>query len=199
MGSKELRGRDIWQDISGEKAGIAEHNFFQVFSDHFANTNYKIRAKPGEFKEIYVNVELDDDVLASIYTPDKPIKKHGITPDYAIDNTSTHKTLYVEVKRQDGWVEGKPRSAGRGNAHERSCKFFTPGLQKILRREGNLGPDVLPFWTVFQGDIARDPCRVREITCWYGENSAHFFMWRDSTCSNPPVDHFEEQLRHLLD
>jgi len=41
--------------------------------------------------------------------------KHGIVPDYAIDNIKTKKTLYIEVKRQDGWVEGKSRSAGRGN------------------------------------------------------------------------------------
>ena len=33
---------------------------------------------------------------------------------------------------EDGWVEGKPRSAGRGNAHERSNTFFTPGLLKAV-------------------------------------------------------------------
>jgi hypothetical protein len=86
------------------------------------------------------------------------------------------KTIYVEVKRQDGWVKGKPRSAGRGNAHERSCKFFAPGLQKIMKEKGNLGDNVLPFWTVFQGDITRDPCRVREITLWYDNYKAHYFF-----------------------
>ena len=38
----------------------------------------------------------------------------------------------IESKRQDGWVEGGARKDGRGNAHERSCKFFTPGLLKIM-------------------------------------------------------------------
>jgi len=136
--------------------------------------------------------------LTEIYTPDKEIKHHGINPDYAIDNTATNKTLYVEVKRQDGWVEGGKRSDGRGNAHERSCKYFTPGLLEILRKQGNLGKDALPFWTVFQGDITRDPCRVREITCWYQGYENHFFFWRNSKDKEKLLDHFNNKLRKLL-
>jgi len=111
----------------------------------------------------------------------------------------TRKTLYVEVKRQDGWVEGGNRSDGRGNAHERSCKYFTPGLIKIMRSRGISQEDALPFWTVFQGDIARDPCRVREVTCWYDKYDAHFFFWRDSTNAEPLLKHFINKLSYLLD
>lgn len=136
--------------------------------------------------------------MSEIYTPGIEIKKHGISPDYVIVNNKTKKRLYVEVKRQDGWVEGKKRSAGRGNAHERSCKYFTPGLLKILREKGKIGDDVLPFWIVFQGDITRDPCRVREITCWFDEHSAHFFMWRNSADSASLIKHFNKKLKHLL-
>ena len=124
--------------------------------------------------------------------------KHGIKPDYAIDNTKTKKTLYVEVKRQDGWVEGKLPSAGRGNAHERSCKFFTPGLLRILREKGKLGDDVLPFWVVFQGNVARDPKRVREVTTWYYGYSAHFFFWRKKSDKESLINHFNKKLRPLL-
>ena len=106
--------------------------------------------------------------------------------------------VHVEVKRQDGWVEGKLRKAGRGNAHERSCKFLTPGLLRILREQGKLGNDGLPFWVVFQGDIARDPKRVREITCWYAEYSAHFFLWSNSADSTALINHFNNKLKHLL-
>ena len=95
-------------------------------------------------------------------------------------------------------MKGKPRSAGRGNAHERSCKFFTPGLQKILREKGNLGENVLPFWTVFQGDITRDPCRVREITLWYDSYNAHYFFWRNSKFADPLIEHFIEKIMPLL-
>lgn len=137
----------------------------------------KSELNPKNLAISYVDVELSKQELSEIYTPEKPITKHGVFPDYAIDNTKTNKTIYIEVKLQDGLVEGGKRADGRGNAHERSCKFFTPGLLKILRQKGNLDESVLPFWTVFQGDITRDPCRVREITCWYDDFTAHYFFW----------------------
>lgn len=198
MGTNELRKRKIWQDNSGEKAGIAENSFYQAFFQEFKDSDFRIRKKPKEFNNIYFNIKLDKKVLAEIYNPNIKKWRHGVMPDYAIDNTKTKKTLYVEVKRQDGWVEDKPRSAGRGNAHERSCKFFTPGLLKILRKNGKLGDKVLPFWTVFQGDITRDPCRVREITCWYSKYSAHFFMWKNSRDAETLIKHFNNKLKHLL-
>jgi hypothetical protein len=198
MGTKELRGRATWQDYSGANAGVAEKSFYEVFLQEFKGTDFVIRPKPQEFKDIYVKVELSKEELAAIHTPKIEIIKHGIAPDYSISNTKTKKTLYVEVKRQDGWVEGKLRSAGRGNAHERSNKFFTPGLLKLLRQHGRLGDNVLPFWTVFQGDITRDPCRVREIKFWYDGCSAHYFMWRDSTDGKALVAHFNQKLKHLL-
>lgn len=198
MGTKELRKRKSWQDISGPKAEQAENKFFDVFESEFKNTQFKIRDKPREFKGIYNDVKLTDDVLNEIYSPEEDYGPHGIRPDYAIDNLETKKTLYVEVKRQDGWVENKEPKAGRGNAHERSCKFFTPGLLKILREKGKLGDDVLPFWVVFQGDITRDPKRVREITCWYDGNDAHFFFWRDIKNKKPLIEHFTNNLSPLL-
>jgi len=197
MGTKELRKRKIWQDISGRKAERAEKSFYEVFLKEFKDSNFRIRLKPKEFKNIYSKIKLHKKILAEIYNPDRTWV-HGIIPDYAIDNIKTKKTLYIEVKRQDGWVGGKPRSVGRGNAHERSCKFFTPGLLKILRKHGKLGNNVLPFWVIFQGDITRDPCRVREITCWYGKYSAHFFMWRNSTDDKPLINHFNKKLKHFL-
>ena len=165
----------------------------------FEGTEYSVRSQPNEFSKIYVDIPLSEKELAEIYIPDIKIRRHGVYPDYAITNSKTQKTIYIEVKRQDGWVEGKKRSAGRGNAHERSCKFFTPGLQKILRKAGNLSDDILPFWTVFQGDITRDPCRVREITCWYDDLDAHFFFWRDTTNPEPLIEHFIEKIKPLLD
>jgi hypothetical protein len=78
------------------------------------------------------------------------------------------------------------------------ANFFTPGLQKILREYGKLGDNVLPFWVVFQGDIARDPCRVREITCWYDHHTAHYFMWRNSANPADLIAHFNKKLKHLL-
>ena len=199
MGSDANRLRRKWQDYSGNNAWNAERSFLETFTTLFDETEYSIRPKPKEFSNIYVDIPLSEKELEEIYTPDVEITRHGVFPDYSITNNETNKTIYIEVKRQDGWVEGKLRSAGRGNAHERSCKFFTPGLLKILREAGNLGDDILPFWTVFQGDITRDPCRVREITCWYDGLDAHFFFWRDSTNPEPLIEHFLEKIKPLLD
>ena len=197
MGTKELRGRDVWQDVSGQKAEATEKLFHGVLLREFTGSDFTIRPKPREFTDIYSKTVLSEKVQAAIYSPNETWK-HGVIPDYAIDNIKTKKTLYVEVKRQDGWVEGKPRSAGRGNAHERSCKFFTPGLLKTLKGRGHLGDGVLPFWIVFEGDIARDPKRVREIHFWFAEYSAHFFLWSDPADTESLVLHFNNKLKHLL-
>ncbi len=199
MGSDANRLRRKWQDYAGKNGGVAEKSFFETFKILFKDTEYVIRAKPNEFSNVYVNVPLCDAEKAAIYTPAGAITKHGVFPDCAIDNTETGKTIYIEVKRQDGWVEGGIRADGRGNAHERSCKFFTPGLLKILRSKGNLGDNVLPFWTVFQGNITRDPCRVREITCWYDGYPAHFFFWRDTNNPESLIEHFLNHIKPLLD
>jgi hypothetical protein len=198
MASKDLRNRAIWQDYSGENAGKAEQNFYEVFSSAFFGTELSIRRNPNEFSKIYVDVELSSLEKSEIYNPPEKITAHGVWPDYAIDNLSLKKTLYVEVKRQDGWVEGKPRSAGRGNAHERACKYFTPGLLNILRKNGQLSNNILPFWTIFQGDITRDPCRVREISLWFDSYKAHYFMWRDPKDPFPLLKHFDQYLKHHL-
>ena len=199
MGSIHNRTRGKWQDYGGSHATSAEKLFFKSFDAVLRNTDFKIREKPKEFVNIYVDVPLDEEELTRIYKPEKPVTRHGVAPDYAIDNIKTNKTIYVEVKRQDGWVEGGKRADGRGNAHERSCKFFTPGLLKILRQQSGIEPPSLPFWTVFQGDITRDPCRVREITCWYDNFDAHFFFWRDAPDPDLLFKHFDEKIASLLE
>ena len=178
---------------------MAEAAFFDSFQKVFKTTEYRIRAKPNEFQRFYVNTPLSEKDMSEIYNPDAPITRHGVFPDYAIENTNTKKVLYVEVKRQDGWVEGGKRSDRRGNAHERSCKFFTPGLLGILREASGIQAPHLPFWTVFQGKITRDPCRVREITFWYEKFDSHFFFWRHSPNPELLFEHFEQKLAPLLD
>ena len=101
MGTNELRKRDIWQDSSGGKAGIAEKSFYEVFSKEFKGSDFRVRPSPKEFKNIYSKIKLSDKVLANIYNLDETWV-HGVILDFAIDNLKTKKTLYVEVKRQDG-------------------------------------------------------------------------------------------------
>jgi hypothetical protein len=202
MGSFDNRSRRKWQDYGGSKATDAESSFIGVFTALFKDKEYEkyeVIKKPIDFENLYVNVELSEEEKAAIYTPNIKITKHGIQPDSAIRNTKTGKTIYVEIKRQDGWVEGKPRSAGRGNAHERLCKYFTPGLLNELRKAGNISAPNLPFWIVFQGDITRDPCRVREITYWFNDFKANYFFWRNTEKAEDLIDHFEKYIAPLLD
>ena len=199
MGSDANRLRRIWQTYAGRNAANAENDFFRTFQLLFNETEYLIRRSPNEFKYLYVNVQLTPQEQAEIYTPTVEIKKHGLFPDYAITNTETNKTIYIEVKRQDGWVEGGKRRDGRGNVHERSCKFFTPGLLSALRTAGNLSSDTIPFWTVFIGNITRDPCRVREVKLWYTGIPEHYFMWRNQNNPTPLIEHFLTHIKPLID
>lgn len=202
MGKHELSGRSIWQDVSGAKAAIAEHNLYAVFSEHFKGSEYRLLEKPTHLKNLYSQVALPQSTLDQIFNPPIDISsaQWGVSPDFAIENTRTGKILFGEIKRQDGWVEGKDPSAGRGNAHERLCKLFTPGLLKAYRRIGRINnASLLPFWVVFEGDITRDPKRVREITFWFDKYKANFFMWRPNHTGAELINHFETYLKGCLE
>lgn len=202
MGKKELSGRLNWERVAGIKAAGAEQNLYNVFNAAFEGTKYKLHEKPVHLKNLYAAVDLGDEVLNKIFNPDIDLMttKWGVSPDFAIENTESGKILFGEIKRQDGWVEGKDPSAGRGNAHERSCKLFTPGLLKAYRQIGHIDdPQILPFWVVFEGDITRDPKRVREISFWYDIFQDNYFMWRPGESGDVLVKHFEEKLKKYLD
>ena len=192
-----LASRKEWQKPSLQRALGAENNFLDVFKESLSSDF--IVEKPREFKNIYQTVELPDTVLQEIYQPVTPINRHGIAPDFVIRNINTGKSIYVEVKRQDGWVEGGIRADGRGNAHERCLKYFSPGLLNTLYEHSGIKSPSLPFWVVFQGNITRDPCRVREISLWFTGVEDHCFMWRPSHTSKDIVTHFENKLQHLLE
>ena len=196
MGSDELRLRANWQTLSGSLSIQAEQDFFNALKSLFNDTEFKITDKPKEFLRIYENWPLTTKEIQQIYNPEKKYR-HGFAPDYSIENLETEKKIFVEVKRQDGWIEGLPRSAGRGNAHERLCKYFTPGLMEILKRESKI-ENGLPFWIVFIGNITRDPCRVREITCWFDVYTNHFLFWRNQD-PDTLFDHFINKIAPLLD
>lgn len=202
MGKRELSGRDNWQEVSGAMALNAEKNLYKAFEAAFRGTKYILHRKPTHLKNLYAQVKLSDDVIKQIYNPDIDLNKTkwGVSPDFAIENTETGKILFGEIKRQDGWVEGKDPSAGRGNAHERLCKMFTPGLLNTYRKISGITSDnILPFWVVFEGDITRDPKRVREITYWFGEYDKNFFMWRPNMTNEDLVNFFINNLKMYLD
>lgn len=208
MAREELQGRDNWQTESGPggKAGKAEQNLYTVFREAFKGTDYIISDHPTDLKHLYENVQLSPETLSQIYNPDATTMRNaqsrgwGVSPDFSITNRKTGKILFGEIKRQDGWVEGKDPSAGRGNAHERMCKLFTPGLLRAYREIGGItNPDILPFWVVLEGDITRDPKRNREIAFWFDKYDKNYFMWRPGMGGQPLVDHFYRYLSKALD
>ena len=149
---------------------------------------------------------LNKKTLSEIFNPSEEIMKNaqnrgwGVSPDFSIKNIRTGKILFGEIKRQDGWVEGKTPSAGRGNAHERMCKLFTPGLMKKYREvSGITDTNILPFWIILEGDITRDPKRNREISFWFDNYDKNFFMWRPQMSDKELIDHFNNYLKPYLD
>lgn len=202
MGKKALSGRENWQEQGGTKAAQAEKNLYKVFREYFKGTEYKLHEKPTHLKNLYASVELPAEVIKQIFNPNIDIKntKWGVSPDFAIENTKSKKILFGEIKRQDGWVEGKDPSAGRGNAHERLCKLFTPGLLKAYRKVGGIdSKEILPFWVVFEGDITRDPKRNREVAFWFDTYTSNYFMWRPNMTEKELIEHFESNLKKYLD
>lgn len=210
MARKELSERANWQTISGELALEAEDlfiNAMQMALDSAYPDTFHVDENPNDFNDIYSTYELSDSTKKEIYNVDTSIKNNngnlkyawGIKMDFAIRNLKNKKTLFGEIKRQDGWIENTKPSAGRGNAHERSCKYFTPGLQKILREKSNIkSKEILPFWVVFIGNITRDPRRNREIAYWFQGYEGNFFMWRDTKDIKSLLVFFEENLLDYL-
>ena len=202
MGKKELSKRLNWEKLSGQKAADAEQNLYLAFEAAFSGTKYVLHRKPTHLKNLYAAVVLSENVISEIYNPKIDLSKTswGVSPDFAIENIETGKIIFGEIKRQDGWVEGKEPSAGRGNAHERLCKLFTPGLLKTYRSVGKIyDENILPFWVVFEGDITRDPKRVREIAFWFDKFDKNYFMWRPNQTSEKLVEHFDKYLKIYLD
>lgn len=211
MAKKELQNRLNWQTESGPagKSGIAEQNFYDVFNTAFKSpeyANYILTDHPKNFKHLYENVQLSSETLRQIYTPEPMVMEAaqhygwGVSPDFSITNTVTGKILFGEIKRQDGWVEGKSPSAGRGNAHERLCKLFAPGIIKAYRQASGIwNPEILPFWVVLEGDITRDPKRNREIAFWFDKYDKNYFMWRPGVSGQVLIDHFNNYLRKYLE
>ena len=205
MASVELRKRANWQKISGAMALATEELFkvsLQTALDSVYPKNFLIERHPSDFDDIYSKYPLPQAVLNEIYNVDvNEVNSHGqqkykwgIRMDFAIRNLKNDKSLFGEIKRQDGWIESTNMQAGRGNAHERSCKYFTPGLMRLLREKSGLSDEILPFWLVIVVDITRDPRRNREIAFWFQEYTKNYFMWRDTKDVGTLLDFFENNL-----
>ncbi len=113
-------------------------------------------------------------------------KPHGIAPDHGIYGPDG-RSIFVEIKRQ--------RAAG--NAHERACKYFAPGIIKSGREIAKQPDGVIPFWWIFAEGIAEDPRYVREITHWFQGVERHVLLLPRPD-EQALTDHFEKHILPLL-
>lgn len=183
MGKDELRKRDKWQTIAGRGGRSAEDCFQLAMTQYFEMRGmpYELIRQPSIFKSIYNQGKK---------VKGKVIGRHGIKIDFQIKNQLTDKSVFVEVKRQD---------KGRGNAHERACKFFTPGLLKIGREKGNISDDHFPYVLVFSNGIAHDKKRIEEISYWFRDYPGVVFFWKKLTDYKSLINHFESHIWQLLE
>lgn len=69
-----------------------------------------------------------------------------------------------------------------------------------MRKIGKINDkNTLPFWVIFQGDVTRDPKRVREITFLFDTYDKNFFMWYPNTSDEALMKHFDTYLKKYLD
>ena len=169
MGREHLANRDNWQRESSIRGNEAERAFDAIMRLYCIGTEFVYVSKPRDLREIYG-------------------RAHGIIPEAVIRSTKTNRAVYVEIKRQ--------RDAG--NAHERVCKYFAPGIIASTREIANQPADVIPFWWIFTNGIAVAPRYVQEITHWFKGVEGNLLLWQDIQDYEPVVAHFERHIRPML-
>lgn len=165
---ESLQNRDNWQEEAGERGRTDEDKFFNCLRDYFVGAPYSIENQPKDLARIYGS--------------------RGIKPDHVIRNSQTGRSIFVEVKRQ--------RAAG--NAHERACKFFTPGIVNAGRRIGNIRQKDFPYWMVFTNGIASDEKYREEINFWFESVQGALLLWTDIANCNLVIAHFEKHIKPIL-
>ena len=107
-------------------------------------------------------------------------------PDHAIRGPNGT-AIYVEIKRQ--------RAAG--NAHERACKYFTPGIIHSGRTIARQPYSLLAFWWIFTNGVAEDARYIQEIMHWFRGVEAHVLLWQDRD-PGLLIDHFDTYILPLV-
>ena len=97
------------------------------------------------------------------------------------------------------WVKkGYGRLSENGSLFSTGSNSFN-GMSPEHTISLNINDDKFPFWIIFEGDITRDPCRVREITYWFDQFVENYFFWRDTTNPDPLIEHFVKYIAPMLD
>ena len=170
----------VWVLDSASSAYGSEKAFFDVMDVYFKEIlktdKFSVEKKPRNLKGVYGLTEKGS--------------AHGIEPDFSLLNDETGKSIFVEIKNQ------KNES---GNAHERLCKYWTPGLLKSLREVSNQGDDVCPFWGILSGGIAQNANYRQEVRHWFYGYEGNIMFWENTLNYKIIIDHFNNNIRELLE
>lgn len=165
--------RENWRAETSKRGAVSEDAFHDVMQEIFnakESMHYKIEKKPKDLKQIYNG-------------------RRGILPDFAVRNELTGRSVYVEIKRQ------RPK----GNAHERACKYFAPGIIVAGREHGKISDSTLPFFWIFTNGLATDERYRSAIAFWFStpEAEKHFLLW--DLDREKLLDFFLENIRPVID
>ena len=170
--SRMLSKREIWQDRAAEAGSHLERVVHQALLAYLGeNRSLQIDVKPRDFAHAYAN-------------------KWGAIPDLAIRNRYGN-SVWIEIKQQNA----------AGNAHERACKFLSPGL---VRRGEEIGDVARPFFFIFAGGMIDDLPSAEKyraaIATWFDAPGweDRVLRWRE----HDPVElceWFEDAIRPCLE
>lgn len=175
MAREHLEDRDEWQREAGARGRGAEDIFHIIITLYLRDTEFEVTERPDSLQGIYGR-------------HDGTGRPHGIIPESVIRNTKNGKMIWVEIKRQ--------RAAG--NAHERACKYFMPGIVESARNIGRHPEGVIPFWLIFTNGIARSPCYRQEILHWFRGYEKNLLLWKSLNDHGAILEHFERHIKPLL-
>lgn len=176
MAREHLEGREEWQGEAGARGMKAEDVFHIIMTLYLRETEFEVTKKPRSLQGIYGR---------HVRTG----RSHGIIPESEIRNVRNGKMIWVEIKRQ--------RAAG--NAHERACKYFMPGIVESARNIGGHSEDVIPFWLIFTNGIATSPRYRQEILHWFCGREENLLLWESLSDREVIVEHFERHIKPLIE
>lgn len=110
--------------------------------------------------------KLDYQPIISIYDNGR-----GIQPDASITNMENEKKVLIESKRQ----------GASGNAHERMCRNYMPGIVKRVSAYCKVDN---PIFTICMNGLAKDKHKSQEIECWFQGIDDRVFLWKDAKDTN---------------
>lgn len=166
---EHLAERGNWQKYANIGGSGREETVSKILVTYLRdNVKYAVTEKPKHLAHIYDH-------------------RWGIVPELSIEYIPTKKIAFLESKRQ----------GSGGNAHERVCKYFAPG---ILDRSAPIAGFYNPFFFIFMNGLTHDPKKRIEIATWFDKDGFkdRYILWKDRKVETL-IDWFNRIIRVYLE